>query len=47
MNFAGDPGLAVAWAHLAFNATVGIAFLATLDLTEPWLHLWLSVDPEG
>ena len=46
VNFAGDPGLAVAWAHLAFNLTIGIAFLATLDLIEPLLQQWVSAEPE-
>ena len=42
----GDPGLAVAWAHLVFNLTVAIGFLTTLDLVEPRLRRWLSVDAE-
>jgi Na/Pi-cotransporter len=44
VTFAGDPGLAVAWAHLAFNVTVGVAFLATLGLIEPRLRRWLSAE---
>jgi Na/Pi-cotransporter len=46
VNFAGDPGLAVAWAHLAFNLTIGIAFLASLDLIEPLLRRWLSAETD-
>jgi Na/Pi-cotransporter len=46
VNFAGDPGLAVAWAHLAFNLTAGVAFLATLGLIEPLLRRWLSAEAE-
>ncbi len=42
----GDPGLAVAWAHLVFNLTVAIGFLTTLDLVEPRLRRWLSVEAE-
>jgi phosphate:Na+ symporter len=46
VSFAGDPGLAVAWAHLAFNLTVGILFLAGLDLIEARLRRWLPVAAE-
>jgi Na+/phosphate symporter len=38
-----DPGLAVAWAHLLFNLTIAIGFLATMDWVEPWLRRRLSV----
>ena len=41
-----DPGLAVAWAHLTFNVTVATGFLTTLDLVEPRLRRWLSVETE-
>ena len=44
VNFAGDPGLAVAWAHLAFNLTLAIAFLPSLGLIEPLLKRWLSAE---
>jgi phosphate:Na+ symporter len=46
VNFAGDPGLAVAWAHLAFNLTIGIAFLASLGVIEPPLKRWLSPETD-
>jgi Na/Pi-cotransporter len=46
VTFAGDPGLAVAWAHLAFNVTVGLAFLSTLGLIEPRLQRWLCAEAE-
>jgi Na/Pi-cotransporter len=41
---AGDPGLAVAWAHLIFNLTIGLLFLLILDFIEPPLRRWLSAD---
>lgn len=41
---AGDPGIAVAWAHLIFNLTIAAVFLATLDWVEPRLQTWLSGD---
>ena len=44
VDLAGDPGIAVAWAHLIFNLTIGLAFLVTLDWVEPRLRRWLSVD---
>ncbi len=44
MDQAGDPGMAVAWAHLIFNLTVGLAFLTALDRVEPMLRRWLPVD---
>jgi hypothetical protein len=31
-------------AHLLFNLTIAIGFLATLDLVESLLRLWLSVE---
>jgi Na/Pi-cotransporter len=37
----GDPGMAVAWAHLIFNLTIALAFLVTLDWMEPRLRSWL------
>jgi Na/Pi-cotransporter len=40
----GDPGIAVAWAHLIFNLTVALLFLLTLDPIERLLRRWLSVD---
>lgn len=39
----GDPGIAVAWAHLIFNLSIALVFLATLDWVEPRLHHWLIV----
>ena len=39
----GDPAMAVAWAHLAFNLSVAALFLSTLGWTEPRLRAWLSV----
>ena len=44
---AGDPGLAVAWAHLLFNLTIAAGFLATMDWVEPWLRRRLSVPDAG
>jgi phosphate:Na+ symporter len=32
---AGDPGIAVALAHLIFNLTTSLAFLVSLDWVEP------------
>jgi Na/Pi-cotransporter len=39
-----EPGLAVAWAHLVFNLSIGLAFLATLRWLEPVLRLRLLPD---
>jgi hypothetical protein len=36
--------MAVAWAHLTFNLTIAVLFLATLSWVEPRLRRWLSVD---
>jgi Na/Pi-cotransporter len=44
---AGDPGLAVAWAHLLFNLTTALGFLATLDWVEPWLRRRLAPPDAG
>jgi len=41
MRWAGEPGLAVAWAHLTFNLTIAAVFLITLDWVEPRLRRWL------
>lgn len=41
VDLVGDPGMAVAWAHLIFNVTTALAFLATLDWIEPRLWSWL------
>jgi phosphate:Na+ symporter len=38
LEFAGDPAMAVAWAHLTFNLTIAGIFLATLDWVEPRLR---------
>jgi phosphate:Na+ symporter len=43
MLTAGDPSMAVAWAHLAFNLSIAILFLATLGWVEPRLRVWLAV----
>ena len=45
--WAGDPGIAVAWAHLLFDLTLGIVFLLTLDWVEPRLRRWLVRDSAG
>jgi len=36
-----DPGMAVAWAHLAFNLTIAAFFLLTMTWAEPALRRWL------
>lgn len=41
VDLAGDPGMAVAWAHLVFNLTIALAFLLTIDWLEPRLRLRL------
>lgn len=41
LELAGDPGTAVAWAHLLFNLTLGLGFLVTLSWVEPRLRAWL------
>jgi len=46
VHLAGDSGIAVAWAHLIFNLTIGGVFLARLDWVEPRLRSWLSVDAQ-
>ena len=46
LDLAGDPGIAVAWAHLIFNLTIAVLFLLTLDWVEPRLRRWLSVDSQ-
>jgi phosphate:Na+ symporter len=38
VELAGNPGMAVATAHLIFNLTIAFVFLATLDWVEPFLH---------
>lgn len=35
VEFAGDPGMAVALAHLVFNLTTALVFLVSLDWVEP------------
>ncbi len=35
LKLAGDPGMAVALAHLIFNLTTALAFLVTIDWVEP------------
>jgi len=43
----GDPSLAVATAHLAFNVSIAALFLVTLGWVEPRLRAWLGVqDPQ-
>ena len=46
VSLAGNPGLAVAWAHLIFNVSIAIIFLVTLDQVEPRLRAWLLRKPE-
>jgi phosphate:Na+ symporter len=46
LNTVGDPGIAVAWAHLIFNLTIAVVFLTTLDWVEPRLRSWLTVDSD-
>jgi phosphate:Na+ symporter len=41
VHWAGEPGIAVAWAHLMFNLTIAAVFLVTLDWVEPRLRRWL------
>jgi Na/Pi-cotransporter len=41
VDLAGDPGLAVAWAHLSFNLVIAAIFLSTLGVIEPRLRGWL------
>jgi Na/Pi-cotransporter len=38
VDVAGEPGRAVAWAHLIFNVTTGLLFLVTLGSIEPRLR---------
>jgi Na/Pi-cotransporter len=47
VRFAGDAGMAVAWAQMIFSLTIALAFLLTLDWVEPLLRRWLlsSVTP--
>lgn len=41
----GEPALGVAGAHLLFNVSIALLFLATLGWIEPRLRAWLSVEP--
>lgn len=41
---AGDPGLAVAWAHLIFNLSISLVFLLALDKIEPLLRTRRQAD---
>lgn len=41
LDLAGSPGMAVASAHLIFNLTIALGFLAALDWIEPRLRGWL------
>jgi phosphate:Na+ symporter len=45
VELAGDPGMAVAWAHLLFNLTTALAFLVTLNWVEPRIRKLLLRDP--
>ena len=45
VELAGNPSLAVAWAHLIFNVTIAVFFLITLDWVEPRLRAWLLPKP--
>ncbi|MGL4315102.1 MAG: Na/Pi cotransporter family protein [Pseudomonas sp.] len=47
VGFAGDPGMAVAWAHLIFNLTTALAFLLSLDWIEPRICRLLLRDQAG
>jgi Na/Pi-cotransporter len=42
LDLAGNPGMAVALAHLVFNATLALLFLLTLDFVEPRLRARLG-----
>ncbi len=44
MDLAGDPGIAVAWAHLIFNLTIALLFLLMLNWVDPLFRRCLSVD---
>jgi phosphate:Na+ symporter len=44
VDFAANPGMAVAWAHLVFNLIVAVLFLLTLSWIEPLLRSWLHAD---
>ena len=44
VNFAGDPGMAVAWAHLIFNLVTALAFLVPLNWVEPRFRTLLLRD---
>lgn len=39
---AGDPGMAVAWAHLVFNLTLAFVCLTGFNVIEPRLRRWLA-----
>ncbi len=41
VQLAGDPGMAVAWAHLLFNLTTALVFLTSMDWVEPRLQTLL------
>jgi Na+/phosphate symporter len=42
-----NPGMAVALAHLIFNLTIALFFLATLDWVEPFLRRLSGVSDES
>ncbi|WP_347907797.1 Na/Pi symporter [Pseudomonas grandcourensis] len=44
VEFAGDPGMAVAWAHLIFNLTTALVLLVSLDWIEPPIRRLLLRD---
>jgi Na+/phosphate symporter len=44
VELAGDPGMAVALAHLIFNLTIALAFLVSLDWIEPRVRTLLLRD---
>lgn len=46
VDFAANPGMAVAWAHLFFNLAVACIFLLTLSWFEPPLRRWLGADAQ-
>jgi len=47
VGMAGNPGIAVAWAHLLFNLSIAFLFLVTLNWVEPLLRFWLSADSKS
>ena len=44
---ASDPGMAVAWAHLAFNLGMAAMLLPTMPWVAPWLQRVLKVSDDA